>query len=192
LVSFAYDVADHFTLRDTAMNDPGMPESKPNDPAPMPSADPAQAATTSEYQPSTPAEYEFTAAQNTVLNELSKGMLWVRVPLYIVGLFQALIAVGLAFRLERDGAHIIGIMGHALAAIVCFLLASWLLRAASAFIRVTTTTGHDISNLMTGLRNLAVWFDLLAFFVKLYLVLLGVVLVILLIGLFGGAFRGPS
>ena len=137
-------------------------------------------------------EYEFNEAENAVLNGLTQGILWVRIPLFIVGLFQALIAVGLAFRLERDGAHIIGIMGHALAAIVCFLLASWLLRAAAAFIRVTTTTGHDITNLMTGIRNLAYWFDMLGFFVKLYLALLGVVLIILLVGLFAGAFRGPG
>jgi hypothetical protein len=83
-------------------------------------------------------------------------------------------------------------MGHALAAVVCFLLASWLLRAAAAFIRVTTTTGRDITNLLTGIRNLAVWFDLLAFFVKLYLVLLGILLILLLIGLFAGAFRSPG
>ncbi len=119
-------------------------------------------------------------------------MLWVRLPLVILGLFQLLIGVGLAFRLRHDGAHIVGIMGHVLAAIVCFLLAHWLLKAATAFIRVTTTTGHDITNLMIGVRNLAVWFDTLAFFVKLYLALLGVVLLVLLVGLFAGAFRGPG
>ncbi len=137
-------------------------------------------------------EYEFNAAENEVLNSLTRGMMWVRLPLFIVGLFQLIIAVGLAFRLHRDGAHIIGIMGHALAAVVCFLLANLLLKAAKAFVRVTTTSGHDITNLMTGIRNLAVWFDMLAFFVKLYLLLLGIVLIIMLVGLFGGAFRGPS
>jgi hypothetical protein len=192
VLSFAYDVAAHSTLRDTNMSDPVTPEPTANNPKPPDAPKPGQTAMTSEYPASSQPEYEFTEGQNTVLNDLSKGMLWVRVPLYIVGLFQALIAVGLAFRLHRDGAHIVGIMGHGLAAIICFLLASWLFRAASAFIRVTTTTGHDITNLMTGIRNLAVWFDLLAFFVKLYLVLLGIVLIIMLIGLFTGAFRGPA
>jgi hypothetical protein len=137
-------------------------------------------------------EYEFNEAQNAVINSLTAGILWVRLPLFIVGVFQIFIAVGLAFRLHRDGAHIIGIMGHGLAAIVCFLLANWLLRAAAAFIRVTTTTGRDITNLMTGIRDLAVWFDMLAFFVKLYLALLTLLLLILLVGLFAGAFRGPD
>jgi hypothetical protein len=116
----------------------------------------------------------------------------VRIPLFVVGVVQIVFAVGLAFRLRQDGAHIIGILGHIMVGIVCFLLASWLLRAAAAFSRVTHTTGRDITNLMIGLRNLAVWFDMLAFFVKLYVIMLGILLVVLLIGLFGGAFRGAS
>ncbi len=171
------------------MNDPTVPAPAPN---PLPSPEPIPPA----IPPVAPAEarpeYEFTPAQNNVINALVDGIMWVRLPLFVVGFFQIFIAVGLAFRLSTDGAHIIGIMGHGLAGIVCFLLASWLLRAAAAFSRVTHTSGRDITNLMSGLRNLAVWFDMLAFFVKLYLVLLGVVLVIMLIGLFGGAFRGPG
>ena len=170
------------------MNDPTLPEPKPNLPA------------TAEIPPSsstltTPAnprpEYEFSPAQNEVINALTNGILWVRLPLYFVGIFQIVIAVGLAFRLHRDGAHIVAIMGHFLAAIVCFLLAKWLSKAATAFDRVTTTTGRDITNLMTGIRDLAIWFDMLAFFVKLYLALLGVLMILLLIGIFFSAFHGP-
>ena len=51
---------------------------------------------------------------------------------------------------------------------------------------MTTTTNRDITNLMTGLKNLGSWFNLLAFFVKLYLILLGILLVLLLIGLLVG------
>lgn len=170
------------------MSDPATPPG--NDPASAPQQD----ASTGNSPPTSLSrpEYEFNEAENAALNELTQGMLWVRLPLFIVGLFQLLIAIGLAFRLRQDGAHIIGILSHALAAIVCFLLASWLLKAAVAFVRVTTTAGHDITNLMTGIRNLAFWFDMLAFFVKLYLALLGIVLIILLVGLFAGAFRGPG
>jgi FtsH-binding integral membrane protein len=166
------------------MSDPATPEPVPNT---TPTPDDPQSVPV-EPRP----EYEFNAAENAVLNSLTQGMLWVRLPLFILGLFQLLIGIGLAFRLRQDGAHIVGIMGHVLAAIVCFLLAHWLLKAASAFIRVTTTTGHDITNLMIGIRSLAVWFDTLAFFVKLYLALLSVLLIILLVGLFAGAFRGPG
>lgn len=170
------------------MSDPSVPQPSPANPPTSPPPDAGAPPAAADARP----EYEFNAAENEVLNSLTRGILWVRLPLFIVGIFQAVIAVGLAFRLHRDGAHIIGIMGHALAAIVCFLLASWLLKAATAFIRVTTTTGHDITNLMVGIRNLAVWFDTLAFFVKLYLALLTVLMIILLIGLFAGAFRGPG
>jgi hypothetical protein len=169
------------------MSDPAAPEPDPTSLPP-----PSQVETTPSAPSEARPEYEFNDVENAALNTLTRGMLWVRLPLFIVGLFQLLIALGLAFRLRQDGAHIIGIMGHALAAVVCFLLAHWLLKAATAFIRVTTTTGHDITNLMIGIRNLAVWFDTLAFFVKLYLALLSVLMIVLFIGLFTGAFRGPG
>jgi hypothetical protein len=137
-------------------------------------------------------QYEFDEAQNEIINNLAMAILWVRVPLLIAAVLQGLIAIGLAFRIRQDGAHIIGALGHGLAAVVCFLLANWLVKAAAAFVRVTTTTGRDISHLMTGLKNLSSWFDLLAFFVKLYLILLGVLLLLLLVGLFAGAFKGPA
>lgn len=137
-------------------------------------------------------QYEFDPAQNEVINNLAMAILWVRVPLLIAAVFQGLIAIGLAFRIPRDGAHIIGACGYALAAIVCFLLANWLIRAAAAFARVTNTTGRDISHLMTGLKNLGSWFDLLAFFVKLYLILLAILLILMAVGLLTGAFRGPQ
>jgi hypothetical protein len=136
-------------------------------------------------------QYEFDDAQNRVIADLARAILWVRVPLLVAGIFQALIATGLAFRIPRDGAHIVGVLGHALAAVVCFLLASWLLRAAAGFARITTTQGRDVTHLMGALGNLRSWFDLLAFFVKLYLVLLGVVILILLIGLWTNAFVQP-
>jgi hypothetical protein len=136
------------------------------------------------------SEYEFDDAQNRVIDELAMAMVWVRVPLLVVGLLQGIIATGLALRLQRDGAHIVGVLGHAMAAVVCFVLSGWLLRAAAAFSRITTTKGRDISHLMTGLRNLGSWFDLLAFFVKLYLALLGVLIVVMLIGLLAG-FQEP-
>jgi hypothetical protein len=163
------------------MNDPTIPEPPssitPDVPVAPPSAGP---------------EYEFTEPQNAVIDTLTNGMLWVRVPLIVVGVFQVVLAVGLAFRLRQDGAHIIGILGNILAAIVCFLMARWLLRAAAAFTRVTTTRGRDISNLMVGIGNLAMWFELLAFFVKLYLILLGVLMIVMFVGLLTGTFRGPG
>jgi small-conductance mechanosensitive channel len=134
-------------------------------------------------------QYEFDAAQNEVINGLAMAILWVRIPLLIAAILQGLIAIGLAFRIPKDGAHVIGVFGYGLASLVCFLLANWLIKAAAAFARVTGTTGRDITHLMTGLKNLGSWFDLLAFFVKLYLILLGILLVLMAIGLFWGAFQ---
>jgi hypothetical protein len=160
---------------------------------PTPPAPAADAAPPSDAPPTTARpEYEFDDEQNKVIDELAMAIVWVRLPLLITGLLEALIATGLAFRLPYDGAHIFGVLGHALAAVVCFLLANWLMRAATAFARITATKGRDISHLMTGLKNLGAWFDLLAFFVKLYLFLLGLLLVLLVIGHLTGAFQGPD
>jgi hypothetical protein len=142
--------------------------------------------------PTDQPQYEFNAAQNEVINNLAMAILWVRFPLLIAAVLQGLIAIGLAFRIPKDGAHIIGVFGHGIGAIIFFLLANWLIKAAAAFARVTNTTGRDISHLMTGLKNLGSWFDLLAFFVKMYLILLGAVLLLLAIGLLADAFKGPA
>ncbi|MBA4189610.1 MAG: hypothetical protein C0467_16615 [Planctomycetaceae bacterium] len=158
-----------------------------------PTASPSDPATTPTPPVVAPIEsrpqYEFDDAQNQVINDLAFAIIWVRLPLIVAGILQAMIAVGLAFRVSRDGAHIVGVLGHAMAAAICFMLSGWLLQAASAFTKVTTTTGRDISYMMTALKNLGAWFDLLAFFVKLYLALLGLLLAILLVGLLFGAFR---
>ena len=145
--------------------------------------------TTNKSPSDTQPQYEFNAAQNEIINQLARAIMWVRAPLLVAGICQVIIALGLSFRLERDGAHIVGVLGHALSSIVCFMLSSWLLRAASAFMLVTTTTGRDVSHMMTALRNLGAWFDLLAFFVKLYVALLGLLLAVLMFGLLFGTFR---
>ena len=158
----------------------------------VPTSTPAPSGTPPVSPPDVRPQYEFDEAQNETINHLAMAILWVRIPLLIAAVLQGLLAIGLAFRIPKDGAHIIGVLGHGIAADICFLLANWLIKAAAAFVRVTTTTGRDISHLMTGLKNLGSWFDLLAFFVKLYLILLGILLLILTIGLFAGAFKGPA
>jgi len=156
-------------------------------PAPVVPEPPPPAVADPESQP----QYEFSASQNEVINELAFAMMWVRLPLLVAGLFQAVIATGLAFRVSQDGAHIIGVLGHAISSVICFMLSSWLLRAASEFTNVTTTSGRDITHMMRALKSLGQWFDLLAFFVKLYLALLGILIVLLLFGLAFDVFRGP-
>ncbi len=165
------------------MSDPNA--SEPVAPLPASSDGPA-------VPPDARPQYEFDDAQNETINNLAMAILWVRLPLMIAAVLQGLTAIGLAFRIHKDGAHIIGVFGYLLSAVICYLLATWLIKAAAAFVRVTTTSGRDISHLMTGLKNLGSWFDLLAFFVKLYLILLGVILLMLVIGLVAGAFKGSA
>lgn len=161
------------------MTEPKPTETPPAAPTPAPPAD---------ARP----QYEFDDEQNRVIGDLALAIVWVRIPLLVTAVFQTVIAIGLAFRISRDGAHVVGVLGSVLTAVVCFVLASWLLRAAESFARITTTKGRDISHLMTALRNLGSWFDLLAFFVKLYLALLALILLILVLGSLTGSFRGPT
>jgi len=166
------------------MSETSLPPPADTPPADTPPADtPAAAAA---------PQYEFNDEQNAVINDLALAIIWVRIPLFVTGAFQLLIATGLALRLPQDGAHIIGVIGHALSAVVAFLLANWLLRAADSFVQITTTRGRDISHLMNALRSLGSWFGLLAFFVKLYLFLLGLLTLLLVVGLIAGAFQGPA
>jgi small-conductance mechanosensitive channel len=165
-----------------------MSDATPSEPI---TATPPGAGSPPAVPPDDRPQYEFDAAQNEVINSLAMAILWVRLPLLLAAVLQGLIAVGLAFRIPKDGAHVIGALGYGLAAVVCFLLANWLIKAAAAFARVTNTTGRDITHLMTGLKNLGSWFDLLAFFVKLYLILLGVLMLLLFLGLITGAFKEP-
>lgn len=158
----------------------------------MSQAHPSDASPAGPVTPAPAPQYEFTEEQNAVIDRLAQAILWVRVPLFIAGVFQLVLALGLALRLPRDGAHIVGVIGHALSAVVSLLLAYWLLRAALAFFRITTTEGRDIAHLMDALGYLGSWFDLLAFFVKLYLFLLGLLLAVLVVGLLTGAFQGPG
>src|SRR5262245_51550729 len=168
-----------------------MSNPTPSEPA-VATPPPTSHAETQAAPPDTRPQYEFDAAQNEVINNLAMAILWVRVPLLIAAVLQGMIAIGLAFRIPKDGAHVVGVIGHGLGAVLCYLLANWLIKAAAAFVRVTTTTGRDITHLMTGLKNLGSWFDLLAFFVKMYLILLGVLFLLLVIGLLTGAFKGPA
>lgn len=163
-----------------------MSDPSPPDPAAVPPAE------SPPPPPDSRPQYEFDDAQNLVINELAMAILWVRLPLILAAVLQGLIALGLAFRIPKDGAHIVGVLGHGLAAVLCYMMANWLVKAAAAFVRVTTTTGRDVSHLMTGLKNLSSWFDLLAFFVKLYLILLALMVGLLAVGLIAGAFKGPA
>jgi hypothetical protein len=186
----------HKTKEKPRMSNSGSPPVPPSPPPPAPPSSAAADSTTpTSSTPSSNAgrpQYEFDDAQNRVIEQLAHAIMWVRVPMFIAAVLQAVIATGLAFRLHKDGAHIVGIIGHGLAAIVCFMLASWLARAAKEFHLITVTKGSDITHLMRALRSLDAWFDTLGFFVKLYLFLLGVLIVVLLVGLIWGVFKEPG
>ena len=75
-------------------------------------------------------------------------------------------------------------------AIIFFLLANWLIRRRPRA-RALPTRPAATSRTHDRIGQLLLVASTSAFFVKLYLILLGVVLVLLAIGLLAGAFKGP-
>src|SRR5262249_18683185 len=144
--------------------------------------------------PDTPPrpQYEFNENQNRLINYLASSMAWVTIPLILLGIAHVAMAIALAFRVGRDGAHLFAVLGYIIAAILSFMFAYWLRKAAEEFFQITRTTGSDITHLMAGLRNLASYFGLMAFIVQIYLFLLGLLVVFMIVGLVFGVFRGPA
>ena len=163
------------------MTDPNPPAAPETSPAPSPGPD----------TPPRP-QYEFDENQNRLINYLASSMLWVTIPLILIGIAHVAMAIALAFRVNRDGAHLFAVLGYVIAAILSFVFAYWLRKAAEAFFKITQTAGSDISHLMTGLRNLASYFGLIAFIVQIYLFLLGLLVIFMIVGLVFGVFRGPA
>jgi hypothetical protein len=163
------------------MTDSTPPAAPETSPAPLPSTD----------TPPRP-QYEFDENQNRLINYLASSMMWVTIPMILIGIAHIAMAITLAFRVGRDGAHLFAVLGYIIAAILSFVFAYWLRKAAEAFFKITKTAGSDISHLMVGLRNLASYFGLIAFIVQIYLFLLGLLVLFMIVGLVFGAFRGPT
>jgi hypothetical protein len=161
------------------MSDPTVP---PPD-QPIPSSPPRAAIP--------PTEYEFTPEQDQVIDALADGIRWVRVPLVVVAAFQLVIAVAIAVEVQTAWMpRALSVIMHVFAAIFFFVLAAWLQRAAASFDRVTHTKGRDVTNVLLGIRSLALWFGTLGWIVKVYLILLALMIVALVIRMLGGGAAG--
>jgi hypothetical protein len=127
--------------------------------------------------PAVPAQYEFDAHQNRMIDDLASAMVWVGVPLMVLAILYGLTAVLHFAQSGRDVRELLvgGIV--LLVAIFFYLLASWLRQAAAAFNRVIHTSGFDITHLMDGLQSLRKLFRLLAVLVQIYLALLAILLI---------------
>ena len=111
-------------------------------------------------------QYEFTAEQNKVIGHVALRCVVNAVLLALlglVGLIGALMSLG-------DGTPLISIVGI-LYGIVFITMGVMFFRPADNFRRVTTTEGNDITEIMTGLKELRGGFKLVSIMIILSLIL---------------------
>ena len=137
----------------------------------------------------TEREYEFTPEQNDTIARLSDAMRWVSVPMLALG---ALCVVELIMSLvwlvqtkSYQDWHAIGTMLYLLFSTLLFLaLAVWTSRSSFQFQRITETRGQDISHLMGALDDLRKVYGVLATFVKVFVAITLLILILNLVAAF--------
>jgi len=137
----------------------------------------------------TEREYEFTPEQNDTIARLSDAMRWVSVPMLALG---ALCVVELIMSIvwlvqtkSYQDWHAIGTILYLLFSTLLFMaFAVWTSRSSLAFRQITETSGRDISHLMGALDGLRKVYGVLAAFVKVFVAITLLVLVLNLIAAF--------
>jgi hypothetical protein len=122
-------------------------------------------------------QYEFDEKQNSVIEQLSRAMLWIAVPLQIVGILYGLAVVLAIVQAFHDASQVFAAVFAALAMLFFLALGNWTGNAAQSFRRIVTTTGQDVTHLMDGLDNLRKMYSLLSLIVKVYVVVILITLI---------------
>ncbi|HXG10779.1 MAG TPA: hypothetical protein VNK04_13560 [Gemmataceae bacterium] len=134
-------------------------------------------------------QYEFTSGQNAVIRPLVRDMVWVAVPLQLMGVLYGIASVLAVLQAFRDPQHFWRAALIGLAMLFYLALGVWTGRAARAFKRIVATQGQDITHLMKALDNLRKLYALVSLFVKVYVVFVVVVVVAALLAALITAFR---
>lgn len=128
--------------------------------------------------PQKPNSFEFSDEQNRTIRDLAAAMKWVAAPLLLVGVMYLVLAFLAVPRLFADWRDLPAIIALVLAGLIWFVLGRWISKSSEAFDRVVGTQGQDISNLMVALENLRNGFSLLSLFVKVYVFLVLLALIV--------------
>jgi hypothetical protein len=134
-------------------------------------------------------EYEFTERQNAVIAQLADSMVWVTLPLLIVGVLYAIGLLVSVVRSFHDPQFIVQAALVGLAMLFFLATARWTKQSAQAFSKIVSTEGHDIDHLMKALENLGKIFGVLSLIVKIYVVIVGIAVVTGLIAALAAAFK---
>jgi hypothetical protein len=137
----------------------------------------------------TEREYEFTPEQNDVIARLSNAMKWVSVPLLVLGaLCTVNLIMGIVWLVQTRNYQdwqAIGTILYLLASTLLFLaFATWTSKSSHAFRQITETRGRDISHLMSALDGLRMVYGVLATFVKVFIAITLLALVLNLVAAF--------
>ncbi len=137
--------------------------------------------------PTSQPQYEFTEAQNHVIDDLAASMRWATLPLLLLGvagLFAAVLQANRAIT-QREPAEWCLAAAALIQGVVLMWLGRRLSNAAASFDRVTTTTRYDVTHLMSSLRQLQMFFCVFRVVIQVMLALLVVAVVVLLMAMVG-------
>ena len=138
---------------------------------------------TSASQANSPERFEFNPEQDAVIAELANSLRWVAAPLVFLGVLYALAAIGAFLRVFSQPEIWLHVLFLGLAAALIMALGRWTTQSAESFQRVVSTSGRAIPNLMDALNNLRKTYVVLSTFVKVYVALVVIGLVVLAISL---------
>jgi hypothetical protein len=135
------------------------------------------------------AEYEFTPAQNDQITRLASSMHWVSLPLFVLGFLCAVeLVINIIWLVQTRSYqdwHAIGnVLTLLCTTLLFFAFASWTAASAKDFQKVTATRGQDISHLMSALDGLRKVYSVLATFVKIFIAVTVLSLVLSLVWAF--------
>ncbi|MFO0816147.1 MAG: hypothetical protein U0796_23255 [Gemmatales bacterium] len=120
--------------------------------------------------------FEFTSNQNEVIEELGNSLKWVSLPFMVLGtltIFNFIMflmvstQIGMLSSWNTLAVGLLMIMQF----LFFLLMGRYTTTASVGFLAITRTKGKDISFLMIALNNLRAIFSVLAFAVKLFLIL---------------------
>jgi hypothetical protein len=137
----------------------------------------------------TERQYEFTAEQNDLISRLGNSMRWVAAPMLVLGILCAInLIMGIVWLVQTktyQDWHAVGIILYLLFSTLLFLaFAFWTSNSAREFLRITQTQGRDISHLMSALDSLQKVYSVIATFVKVFIAITLVALVLNLVAAF--------
>jgi hypothetical protein len=138
---------------------------------------------------SPPEQYEFTSRQNAVIGPLARDMVWVAVPLQLVGVLYGIGLVVAVVKAVRDPHLFLEAALIGLGMLFYLALGIWTSRAARSFQHIVSTQGQDVTHLMDALDNLRKLYGLLSILVKVYVAIVLVAVVVGLIVALFTAFR---